>query len=119
MTKSIITWAVAALLAVPAIPLFASSRPAQHLAALRHTTHKTLVQKSAKKHRTLHHSRTAQKNLVSSRRAGRKLSASVRPTARISAAHPAIHLRATGRTSAARPAIHVRGTPPTIDGMRA
>jgi hypothetical protein len=102
LKSTMVKWAVAALLAVPAVPLFA-----------KHTHRKPLVTRS-------HHT-----NLVSGKRVHRRLTtkhhrstllASKSLKGHRSLTHRGIHKNALSSTSHFR--VHVTNMPPTIDGIR-
>ena len=110
MFKSTLVWAVAALLAVPAVPMFATTTTYHRLAApaLGHRA----VAKVSSRHRLLHvkhratslsHRHLSAHRLIAKHHVIRKTSA-VRHTA----------VGATGHFR-----VHVTKMPPTIDGIRA
>ncbi|MDP9173989.1 MAG: hypothetical protein M3O30_09010 [Planctomycetota bacterium] len=110
MNKStLVKWAVAALLAVPAMPLAAN--------AATHKTHKALVSRvhSARKlsviakHRRLHHTTKRVTHLVAGKRSARTLSVSSKKIS----ARTALSHHTTGTSQKAT------YTPPLIDGMHA
>ena len=111
MTKiTLAKWAVAALLAVPAVPMF--GKTLHHRLVVRRSTHTALVTTSARKH-TLTHKTTRHTILSTHRRA---LSSH-----RVSAAHRLTHktTRHTSLSTTPKFKVHVTKMPPTIDGINA
>jgi hypothetical protein len=113
MTKSaILKWAVAALLAVPAVPMFARTVH-HHVLSSRSHAHRALTITS--KHvRRLHHTSTAHKSLATVKHSAHRLTSKSRRHVTLSAKHTSHRTLA----SISRPTrVHVTKMPPTIDGI--
>ena len=111
MTKiTLAKWAVAALLAVPAVPMF--GKTIHHRLVARRATHTTLATTTPRKH-TLTHKTTRHVTYSTHRRA---LS-----THRVAAAHRLTHktTRHTSLNTTSKFKVHVTKMPPTIDGINA
>jgi hypothetical protein len=97
--SSLVKWAVAALLAVPAAATLGASAPyttitKHHHRTLSHTHHKHRPMTGTRHHRKLHHKGTGHASFSSHK-----------------------HRHSTLSTSAAHPTLKITKMPPTIDGM--
>jgi hypothetical protein len=113
MNKKIVTWAVAALFAVPAIPLFAKTH---HTAKVSYPTKihaKTMI--SSKKHRTTHHHKKHHKAATTVKKGHTALASRAHSSKKLS------HTSSTSMHSAkAASSIHptvLMNNQPTIDAM--
>jgi hypothetical protein len=111
MTKiTLAKWAVAALLAVPAVPMF--GKTLHHRLVVRRSTHTALVTTSTHKH-TLTHKTTRHVTYSTHRR--------VLSTHHVTSAHRLTHktTRHTSLNTTSKFKVHVTKLPPTIDGINA
>ncbi len=107
LKSSIVKWAVAAVLAVPAIPMFGSTIHHHKVVTRTHThIHHTMT---VTRHHTV--SRTHRRTTLS---AHRKLSTHHRSSHRLT--HKS-SVRHTSMTSTSHYKVHVTKMPPTIDGI--
>jgi hypothetical protein len=114
MFKSTLVWAVAALLAVPAVPMFATTTTHHRLAAPA-LTHRA-VAKVTSRHRLVHAKHRVIR-LVHRNLSAHRLMVKHHVIRKTSAARTAVRHTALG--SAPHFRVHVTKMPPTIDGIRA
>ncbi|MGD0768479.1 MAG: hypothetical protein ABSB42_09835 [Tepidisphaeraceae bacterium] len=110
MLKSTLVWAVAALLAVPAVPMFATTTTHHKLVAPA-LTHRAVV-KVSHRHRLVRATHRKVTNLTH-----RKLMATRHVARKAIARHSAA--RHTSISSTPHFRVHVTKMPPTIDGIQA
>lgn len=101
--STLVKWAVAALLAVPAVPVLAKT--VHHKSLVTHS-HRTLVVSGKRHHR----------NLKTTHRRSPLLAAKALKGHRSLSAHRRLHKNALSSTSHFR--VHFTKMPPTIDGIR-
>ena len=115
LKSTLVKWAVAAVLAVPAVPLFGSTRH-HHRATLSTRTHR-LVSATAKSHRLVK-SATHRKSttLIHRKKLTKKLTSRRHGALKTTARHGVVRHTSLSSTSHFR--VHVTKMPPTIDGIQ-
>ncbi|MGD0140821.1 MAG: hypothetical protein ABSD28_18310 [Tepidisphaeraceae bacterium] len=115
MLKSTLVWAVAALLAVPAVPMFATTTTHHRLVAPA-LTHRA-VAKVSKRHHLAGATHRRATSLTHRKLSVHRLTATRHVVRKTTVGHAAVRHTAISSTPHFR--VHVTKMPPTIDGIQA